>query len=344
MHEALVRLCLLDTGRAPDTCARSAADALADHLARREGRPVESPALIARNLRLAGLALPAAAQRRLDALAMREEARSTLAAEHHATLVALFDAAGIAAQPLRGWRFAELFYPDPHVRHSHALRWLVPEPETATRMAAILHDAGWTSRPASSLLASHKRIFAGDGRITAELHVRPFGWSSLQLDDGQTGSSAFAAAELIGSSIVEYRRTVGRWTADLVHLLRLAMPDPAAFAAIVNRFGFVDLAHDRLDHAVRLTSPDDMAVHAAVERLRSALVAIGHARDSRAVRDVRQLAAMRAASGSRFLLQAVRRPDLLLRGRRLRHEQHMQRALNVAGRAGLLNALRAARR
>jgi len=337
--DALLRLCLVAPDAVPDAPLRASAAMLGTNLSARDGQPVPNPAILSRNLRAVGLMLPVAAHRRLEALAMREEKRSAIAAEQCAGLERLFGEHGIGLQSVRGWHFARTFYPDPLVRHCHALRWLASYPSQAQAMATLLASAGWNASPASPVLSPHKQIFTGTGRITAELHVRPFGWSPLGLDAGDEGDPAFVAAELIGATVTDHSAASLRSAIDLVHLLRRAEPDPRRFAHHADRFGFAGHAAQAVAHVARLAHAEEEPLRSRLAALRGALERVG-ARDSAAVRDIRLLRRMGADRRSAFLLRSCIRPDLFGAGRKLRAENHVQRVGGTVARASLLQLLR----
>ena len=337
--DVLLRLCLVAPDAVPDAPLRASAAMLGANLSARDGQPVLNPAILARNLRAVGLTLPVAAHRRLEALAMREEKRSAIAAEQCAGLERLFGEHGIMLQPVRGWHFARTFYPNPLVRHCHALRWLVSDPRQVQAMATLLVSAGWDRTVAPPVLSPHKQIFTGPGRIAAELHVRPFGWSPLGLDAGDDGDPAFVAAELIGATVIDTVAASLRSTIDLVHLLRRAEPDPRRFAHHADRFGFAGHAAEAVAHVTRLARAEEEPLRSRLAALRSALERVG-ARDSAAVRDIGLLRRMGADRRGAFLLRSCIRPDLFRAGRRLRAENYAQRVGGSAARASLLQLLR----
>lgn len=335
----MLLLCLVDPVAVPEARVVAAAARLAETLSRRNGRPVHNPAVIARNLRLLGLLLPLVARRRLEALAIREERRSTIAAEQADLIERLFEVQGIVAQPVRGWDFARRFYPEPLVRHCHALRWLVPDPPAVREIERQLASAGWTATQGAALLAPHKRIFTGPDRIAVELHIRPFGWTTLLPDAGDAGTAAFVAAELIGASITDLFVGNARWAIDLVQLLRQVDVDVSGFARQVDRFGFAGYAATALGRVADMVHPDEVPLRSRLAALRGALADAAHD-DSGAVRDIGLLKAMATARRRGFLLRACLRPDLIVTGRRLRAERRARTAGGAAARASLLQRLR----
>ncbi|AHE51811.1 nucleotidyltransferase family protein [Sphingomonas sanxanigenens] len=338
LADALLPLALAHDGAAPDAALRAAAARLAARLSQRDGGPVPNPAVLAGNLRLLGLSLPVAAHRRLTALALREEKRSAMAAEQGEALEALFRAHGLSVQPVRGWDFARRYYARPLDRHCHALRWLVDDEAAGDRVAALVRAEGWTSIVAAPRLAPHKRIFSGPDRIAVEVHLRPFGWTMLAMEPDARGGAAFAAVELIGSSLVEMS-LAARWPIDLAALLRHAAPDPDGFVRQVRRFGFAGHADRSLAHLARHVHSDDVVLASRIALLRTALARTG-ARDDAAIRDVRYLRAMATAGRAGFLLRACGRPDLVGAARAIRAERHAQRSARAAVRASLVRRVR----
>lgn len=345
-QDAALRVCLADPQGGPNDALRRAVGALADLIGRsdRTGQ-VHNPALVIRGLRATGLPFPVAARRSIAALGLREETRSAIAAEQSAQLDGRLDSLDIRYYPVRGWRFARTYYPEPLARHCHALRWLVTDPSDSERLETMLVEEGWTAKSASPLLVPHKTIFGGQGKISVEIHSRPFPWTSLLPSEAEAAGPVFAVAELLGASLVEGHARTGRWAIDLVHLLRRADPDPLHVADIVERYGFSCSAGDRLGLLADLATASEAAVQQRIAALHRAVSpARGRAaRDARPVRRLRATLAMATLPRTRFLLSALGRPDLLLPARAVRKEQAAGGARTVHLRTELRNQLRGAR-
>ncbi|MGF1550000.1 MAG: hypothetical protein ACFBQW_05640 [Sphingomonadaceae bacterium] len=177
---------------------------------------------------------------RIEALALREKTRSALVAEQSEVLERLLFDDLPPPLPLRGWRFAQRCYDEPESRHCHALHWLVPEAAVAEVLASRLAQAGRKEMPGLPL-APHKRIYAAPGQADVELHLRPFAWADASACETIAGPE-FAAAEILGSAMVEPGARSCRWMIDLSRLLRREALDVGRFARIVDGSGFSDAA------------------------------------------------------------------------------------------------------
>jgi hypothetical protein len=296
---------------------------------------IPHPALLVRGLRAIGLSLPTALQRRLEAIGLREEKRSSIAAAQADQLERVLRREGIDPHPLRGWHCARLYYPEPLARHCHALRWLVPSDAERERLASLFAAEGWDTLLPSPLQTPHKIILAGRDRISVELHSRVFPWTDRLPDSNVQSSPEFMAVETMGSAIVEPHARAGLWLVDLVQLLRNERLDATRFAATAQDYGIAATTHHALGRIAELTGPAEAAVHEKIRHLRTALTVNKHPRDARAVSDLLLVQAMANASRAGLLLKAMRRPDLLARGHALRRDGARRRRQAVKSRQAL---------
>jgi hypothetical protein len=334
----MVAIALATPEARSDPKLREAMEALVVQLQREapNGLVIVSPSLMARALRGCRLSLPVAAQRKLEALALREEKRSLIAAEQERGLTDLIHAAAIEVTPLRGLSLARNHYPEPLARHCHALRWLVPDGSAANRLAELIGVQGWDWQSPSPLLAPHKLVFEGPGKINVELHRRPFPWTKQLPDRAQLNQIEFALAEIIGSALVEGRAAAGQWVVDVAQMIRTCRIDEERFAAITQRFGFSRWGQEALEIVSRLASDHEQGLQARIEALHDAL-GDGRMRrlDVRQVRDLRALQSLAAVPRGQFLARGLQRPDLLLRASLLRRHRRLRRQHDAQLRSAL---------
>jgi hypothetical protein len=323
LRNAILTICLANNNRAGQGRLGDALKVLVEATEREQSLLLPHPALLARGLTAGGLTLPKAGQRRLQAAALRDEKRSAIAANQAEQLDALFQRHAIALHPLRGWHFASLHYPEPLARHCHALRWLVPADGPIEPLVTLLADEGWSNRIPSPLLAPHKIVLAGNGRIDVELHTQPFPWTERRPLGGAEPSSAFTAIELIGAPIVEARSRSGLWLVDLAQLLRRHRIDEAVFADMAGDYGIAATAGNALDTLADLADPDESPLQDQIAHLRAALGKVGGqgAHDAPAVIDLEIVQSMAIMSPARLVLKALRRPDLLAASYALRRQR-----------------------
>jgi hypothetical protein len=325
---AALRVSLADTAIVPDPAMHAAADTVAAWLddPAHAKTFIPHPALIARGLRALGIALPVASRRRLEAAALREEKRSSIAARQAEQLDELLDGHAVDRHPVRGWHFAGLCYPEPLARHCHALRWLVTEATERSRIVDLLAEAGWSHRLAPLLLSPHKAIFAGQDRINVEIHERPLPWTRRLPDRSSLASSDYMAVELIGSALIEPHARIGLWRVDLVQLLRKRPVDPTSFARLASEFGLAAAADRALDDVGDLVATAEAELTETIDAMRFALrqKADGEPRDAPALADLMMLKSMAESSRKRLLLTALRRPDLFMRSYAMRKDRARQ--------------------
>jgi putative nucleotidyltransferase-like protein len=288
---------------------------------------IPHPALLVWGLRATSIKLPTASHRRLEAAALREERRSAIAAEQVERLTALLRREAIDHHPLRGWHFAKLYYPDPLARHCHALRWLVQDGPTLESLVKLLAGEGWTIQLRSPLQSPHKIILAGQDRIHVEFHRKLFPWIDRPQGECAPLGPELVAIELIGAALIEPQARSGLWLVDLVQLLRAERVDPARFAGIARDCGIAGAACRALHQIVDLANPATTELLDPVRQLRDALTGNSgeRPRDARRVTDLLTVQAMADSSRKRFLLKAVRRPDLFSRGYALRKDRVLTR-------------------
>lgn len=329
LRNAVLRLCLAgEADRAAFELLREAMEQAAER-----ALFIPHPALLVRGLRASGLSLPTALQRRLEAIGLREEKRSSIAAAQADQLERMLMREGTDPHPLRGWHCARLYYPEPLARHCHALRWLVPSDAERERLASLFAAEGWDTLLPSPLQTPHKIILAGRDRISVELHSHVFPWTDRLPDSNVRSSPEFMAVETIGSAIVEPQARAGLWLVDLVQLLRNERLDATRFAATAQDYGIAATAYHALGRIADLTSPAEAAVHEQIGHLRTMLTK--HPCDARAVSDLLLVQAMANASRAGLLLKAIRRPDLLARGHALRRDGARRRRQAVESRRAL---------
>jgi nicotinamidase-related amidase len=322
-RDAILTLCLATGEEADRARLRGALAIVAEVIeASHDGTAlVAHPALVVRGLDVSGLALPKVAQRRFQAAALREEKRSAIAAAQAGQLRMLFQHHAIEPQPLRGWHFASLYYPEPLARHCHALRWLVSDQALAERLMPMLAAEGWNERRASPALAPHKIVLGGKDRINVELHTQVFPWTDHRPDGQAQTSPEFTAIELIGSTIVEPQSNSGLWLVDLAQLLRRQQLDAVLLAAMAKAYGIaatVSHALETLADLVGSEASTQQQIHALRAVLEDGQPGV---RDAPVVADLRIIQTMAAASPARLLLKALQRPDLLAKGYALRRQR-----------------------
>ena len=250
-RDALLRVCLAMPGT---LTAEMLDDALIRASAEDLGPMRGITSLIVAMAHVSDLRTKHPLMRQWHALALREDRRCRLIETQMNEFAKAAEALRIEPLMLRGPRLAAAVYPDPHARHSHALRYLLSSEADRTVLAEALGALGWTTQRPQSRDNPHFLTFEGHQRVELALYNRLFAWTHPIAKPLE--GDLLSAIDILGAAQTEFHARSYRWVCDLVFLLRKKTIASDDLTKEIDHLGFAASAQINLAMIQSLIPPD----------------------------------------------------------------------------------------
>lgn len=206
--------------------------------------------------------------KKLTALSLREGRRNALILLDRERLLTAVKDLDVAATEIRGPMLGQRYYPASDLRHTHALKFAVPDGQTHQSLVAHLQESGWQRSQSTTSQPGYRTVLTSPAGVEAELYQRLLPHTDHIPEQEFLTTTEFQIAMILCQSHFEPQKQAMRWVSDLAFVFAGTPINTANVATMINAFGLAgSCAQSLREFQILMPGSDECVPRKAVAAL-----------------------------------------------------------------------------